>query len=230
MKWQRSAHSGKALFVSALPILVSAAVLAPTGAHATALTFTAMLDAAQVVAGGGSTSTAIGDATIVFDTSARTITTHLEWVGLTGPTDRSHLHDAPPGQLSSDIFFHEVMFNVNSASNSGSPSEDCFAGLDACRAEDGFVDDVFQMPAPGDLNCPVYDNCDFADLVNRAQNHGLYIDIHTETYPGGEIRGELVAVPEPSSTWLLLGSGLAGLAYWRRKRHKRAPIRLCDVS
>lgn len=68
MKWQRSPHNGKTFFISALPIVVFAAVLAPTGASATALTFTAMLDAAQVVANGGSTSTAIGDATIVFDT------------------------------------------------------------------------------------------------------------------------------------------------------------------
>lgn len=186
-------------------------------AHATLVTFTAMLDAAQVVAGGGSTSTATGFATIVFDTSARTITTDESWVGLTGPTDRSHLHDGPPGALSSDIFFHEVMFNSNSVSNSGSPSVDCFAGTGACRDATGFVDDVFAMPLPGDPSCSVYDNCDFADLLSRAENQGLYIDIHTELYPGGEIRGELRPVPEPS-TWLLLGSSLAWLAYWRRKR------------
>ncbi len=203
--------------VCARLVAAFATVLAPAAAEATILTFTATLDAAQVVAGGGSTSTAIGSATIVFDTSARTITTDLSWVGLTGPTDRAHLHDGPPGALSSDIFFHEVMVNVSSASNFGSPLVDCWVGPGDCREDTGFVHDVFDMPAPGSPDCSVYDNCDFADLVSRAASLGLYIDIHTEQYIGGEIRGELRPVPEPS-TGLLLGSGLAWLACWRRKR------------
>jgi hypothetical protein len=74
------------------------------------------------------------------------------------------------------------------------------------------------MPAPGDPNCFSYDNCNFGDVLSRAEHGGLYIDIHTQIYPEGEIRGELVqvGVPEPS-TWLLLGPGLALLAYSRRK-------------
>lgn len=190
-----------------------AAIFAPTLALATDETFDATLTAAQVVAGGGSTSTAKGFATFVFDTSARTITTDLSWSGLTGPTDRSHIHDGPPGSLSSDIFFHEV----NDVSDFGSSVINCWDGL--CREATGFVEDVFTMPAPGDPDCLVYDNCDFADVLNRAEHGGLYIDIHTEAYPEGEIRGELVpvGVPEPSM-WLLFGPGLAWLAYWRRKR------------
>jgi CHRD domain/PEP-CTERM motif len=205
----------------ALPIMLFAAVLAPSMAHATIETFNAILDGAQVApgAGGPTGSTAMGNATIVFDSSARTITTDLSWTGLTGPTDRSHIHDGTPGNVSNEDFFHEILFNSNSVSNSGSPLVDCWLGPDACRDTTGFVEDVFQMPLPGDPDCLVYDNCDFTDLLNRAENLGLYIDIHTEQFPEGEIRGALrpAAVPEPS-TWLLFGSSLAGLACWRRKR------------
>jgi hypothetical protein len=221
MKFRRSAHSGKISFFCTRLIVALVAGLAPTVAPATDETFDATLTAAQVVPSGASTSTATGFATFVFDSSARSITTDLSWTGLTGPTDRGHIHDGPPGAPSSDIFFHEIMINLlgESAFNVGSPIVSCFSGSGQCREATGWVHDEFDMPAPGDANCPGFDNCNFADVLSRAEHGGLYIDIHTEKYLGGEIRGELVpvGVPEPS-TWLLLGPGLASLAYWRRKR------------
>ncbi|HTT14057.1 MAG TPA: CHRD domain-containing protein [Burkholderiaceae bacterium] len=47
---------------------------------------------------------------------------------------------------------------------------------------------------------------DFAALVAAAIEDGMFIDMHTEAYPGGEIRGQLLyhAAPEPSTLSLLV--------------------------
>jgi hypothetical protein len=54
--------------------------------------------------------------------------------------------------------------------------------------------------------------------VAELQGGLLYMNVHDSTFGGGEIRGQLTLVPEPS-TWALLGVGLAGVA-WRLRRKK----------
>lgn len=49
--------------------------------------------------------------------------------------------------------------------------------------------------------------------------HEAYLNIHTTVYPGGEIRGFLVAMPVPEpSQYAMLGLGLAGVAFMARRR------------
>ena len=199
--------------------LVFGIILVPTLVQAATFTFEAFLNAGQVVAGGGSTSTATGFANFVFDTSGLTITTDLSWTGLSGPTDRAHIHDGPPGNLSGGEFINEVLFDIlTGTTTNGSPEVPC--PLAPCRDSTGWTHSVLSFTAANPLGCAaLYANCNFTTVLNLAQTQGLYLDIHTELYPGGEIRGVLLAastVPEPSSIWLLLSGGLVAVGVKKR--------------
>lgn len=56
------------------------------------------------------------------------------------------------------------------------------------------------------------------DDVAALRGGNWYVNVHSATYPGGEIRGQFVPVPEPS-TYALGAALLIGIAVaWRRRR------------
>jgi hypothetical protein len=56
-----------------------------------------------------------------------------------------------------------------------------------------------------------------AAFIMAIRDGKSYLNIHTSAFPGGEIRGFLVAVPETAASWSLMLLGLAGLGLTARR-------------
>jgi hypothetical protein len=193
-----------------------------------------------------STSTATGFATVIINTVAATMDTYLSWSGLSGVADRSHVHDAPSGtsrfEPPNDRFFHEVIDDVYDAANNflrvsvtggyvdcGTDMENG-GGVSCAPASGSLHDTLFNLNDRFDPSDPLV----FADMnafVAAMEADGLYIDLHTEMYHDGEIRGQLLfsPVPEPASM-AMLGIGILATGAVLRRRPVAPPAGVATTA
>jgi hypothetical protein len=184
--------------VAATAVAVGAGSLGATSASA--LTFAASMTGAQEVGPTGSPATGFTSVDIVGDT----LTVDVTWSGLTGGNPAAaHIHCCIAVGTNVNV---AVGFPAFPATLSGTYHHD-FNLLDPAIYTASFLANFGGGTAAGAS----------AALLAGLQGNMAYSNIHNATFPGGEIRGNLVQVPEPSALGLI-STALLGVACARRAR------------
>jgi hypothetical protein len=202
---KRSLSVAPKLTVIVLAVATALMLLVPA-AYAIPVTFVGNLTGANEVPPVPSSAT--GLATVVLDAAAQTLQINATFSGLTSNTNAAHIHCCAP-------------LGTNAGVATTVPA---FPGFPLGVTSGSFSSAVFDLTQPTIYN-PAFVMLQGgltqaeATLIAGIQNGTTYLNIHTVNFPGGEIRGQLEAVPEPT-TLLLLGTTMAGLglARWKRGR------------
>jgi len=153
--------------------------------------FTISLDGAQ---DGGGGRTGSGSGTLTLDTTANTLKfNNIIWSGLSADSTASHIHGPGASGVSAGVLYplNPTYTTVGAGIRNGTIS----GTLSLVDGTGGFT---------------------IAQQVTQLESSLWYINVHSTTFGGGEIRGQILPVPEPS-TLALLALG-AGALVWRLRR------------
>jgi len=192
--------------MKAILAAAAAVALALPSAQAGPVTFTATLSGAAEAPPNASAGT--GTATVTFDDVLDTMRVEVSFSGLSGLVTASHIHCCTSTSGTGTAGVATV-----------TPTFTGFPG----NVTAGTYDHLFDMTQVGGFN-PAFVTAHggtfsqaFDDLLAGALDGKAYLNIHTTVVPGGEIRGFLQPVPEPS-TYALLALGLAAAGTAARRR------------
>lgn len=179
-------------------------VALPLAARAEPITFTTEFSGLNEVP--ANASPGFGQATVVFDPVAHTLLISAQWSDLLGVTSAAHIHcctdpGANVGVATAVPSFPGFPLGVSS----GTYAPPAFDTTVASTFSPAFLTANGGTPAGAE-----------AALLAGLLAGRAYFNIHTDLFPGGEIRGNLTAVPEPASL-VLMGVGVTGILMRRRR-------------
>ena len=203
------------LKVLLVPILIGIPVIT---ANATVFQYDAFLDGPSESPPNASPGT--GFATVDYDNVLHTLSVDVTFSGLLGTTTASHIHaaTASPGTGTAGVatttpYFAGFPIGVTSGTYNNT--------LDLTSSSSW---NSTYITANGGTTAGAE-----AALAAAMAAGESYLNIHSSVFGGGEIRGFLTPVPEPSSA-ALLALGAAMTAWARRRRTARTAANSADLN